>query len=122
MKNCEDICRRLNLYLDNELQGEELAAVEQHLQECQSCASTFERERSFINAIKECGPLHVASPALRARVQETLDGSQRESTPPRRFVSRPRFRLGLAIAATLLMLILPIVIWRVMKCSVQRTP
>ena len=34
MKNCEDICRRLNLYLDNELQGEERAAIEAHLQQC----------------------------------------------------------------------------------------
>ena len=122
MKNCEDICRRLDLYLDSELQGEERAAVETHLQGCQSCASVFDRERSFINAIKECGPLHVASPALRARVQETLDGSQRGSTTNGRFVSQPGVRLGLAIAATLLMLILPIVIWRVMKRSSQPTP
>jgi anti-sigma factor RsiW len=123
MNNCEDICRRLNLYLDNELQGDDRAAVETHLQSCQSCASVFERELSFINAIRECGPLHVASPALRARVQETLNGAEREPAPPSQGpVSRPRVRLGLAIAATLLMLILPIVIWRVMKRSTQQTP
>jgi anti-sigma factor RsiW len=122
MNNCEDICRRLNLYLDNELQGDDRAAVELHLQSCQSCASVFERELSFINAIRECGPLHVASPELRARVQETLNGAERESSPSRQSVSRPRVRLGLAIAATLLMLILPIVVWRVMKRSAQQTP
>ncbi len=96
--------------------------LESHLQSCQSCASVFERELSFINAIRECGPLHVASPALRARVQETLNGAERESSPSRPSVSRPRVRLGLAIAATLLMLILPIVVWRVMKRSTQQTP
>jgi anti-sigma factor RsiW len=122
MNNCEDIGRRLNLYLDNELQGDDRAAVELHLQSCQSCASVFERELSFINAIRECGPLHVASPELRARVQETLNGAERESSPSRQSVSRPRVRLGLAIAATLLMLILPIVVWRVMKRSAQQTP
>lgn len=122
MNNCEDICRRLNLYLDNELQGDDRAAVELHLQSCQSCASVFERELSFINAIRECGPLHVASPELRARVQETLNGAERESSPSRQSVLRPRVRLGLAIAATLLMLILPIVVWRVMKRSAQQTP
>ncbi|HET8780945.1 MAG TPA: zf-HC2 domain-containing protein [Pyrinomonadaceae bacterium] len=122
MNNCEDICRRLNLYLDNELQGDDRAAVESHLAQCQSCATVFERELSFINAIRECGPLHVASPELRARVQETLNGAKRESSPSQRPVSRPRVRLGLAIAATLLMLILPIVVWRVMKRSSEQTP
>lgn len=108
MKNCEDICRRLNLYLDNELQGDERVAIEAHLLECESCAAIFERELTFINAIRESGPLHVASPELRARVQETLTGSQRA------VVSRSRARLtwGLAIAAALLVLILPLVIWR----------
>lgn len=118
MKNCEDICRRLNLYIDNELQGEERAAVETHLQECQSCASVFERELSFIHAIKECGPLHVASPALRARVQETLNSSQLDEA---RVGSRSRLTWGLAIAATLLMLVLPVIIWRVVSRSDKQT-
>jgi len=115
MKNCEDICRGLNLYLDNELQGGERVAVEAHLQTCASCAAIFERERSFINAIRECGPLHVAPPALRARVQETLEGSASAAVLTSRFGSRPRLTISLAMAATLLMLLLPIVIWRVMK-------
>jgi anti-sigma factor RsiW len=122
MNNCEDICRRLNLYLDNELQGDERAAVEAHLQSCQSCAAVFERELSFINAIRECGPLHVASPELRARVQETLNGSEREPSSRKTLISKPRVRLGLAIAATLLMLLLPIVVWRVMNRSTRQAP
>jgi anti-sigma factor (TIGR02949 family) len=116
MKNCEDICRRLNLYLDNELQGEERLAVEAHLQGCVACASIFERELSFINAIRECGPLHVAPPELRARVQETLhESTSTAAVMGSRFGSRPRLTVGLAMVATLLMLILPIVIWRAMK-------
>jgi len=120
MKNCEDIRRRLNLYLDNELLGEDRVAVETHLRECQSCAVIFEREQSFINAIRECRPLHVASPVLRARVQETLSGSERETTTARK-VSRSRLTWGLAIAATLLLLLLPIVIWRTMSRSDKPT-
>ena len=116
MKNCEDIRRRLNLYLDNELQGDERLAFETHLHECQSCAAVFERELSFINAIRECGPLHVASPALRARVQDTLSRPQRETTSARAG-SRSRLTWGLAIAATLLLLLTPIVIWRTMSRS-----
>ena len=118
MKTCEEIRRRLDLYLDNELRGEERAAVETHLRECQSCAAIFEREQSFINAIRECGPLHVASPELRARVEERLIGSERGTT---RVVSRSRLTWGLATAATLLVLVLPIVIWRMMSRPDSRT-
>lgn len=120
MKNCEDICRRLNLYLDNELQGEERTAVETHLQECESCASIFERELSFIKAIRESGPLHVAPPALRARVQEALAGSPKVAVAGSR--SRSRLTWGFAIAAAVLVLLLPVVVWRVMKRSEQSTP
>jgi anti-sigma factor (TIGR02949 family) len=123
MKNCEDICRRLNLYLDNELQGEERVAVEAHLQTCESCASIFERELSFINAIRECGPLHVAPPELHARVRETLEVSASAAVATSRFGSRPRLTVALAMAATVLMLIVPVAIWRVMRRSgPTRTP
>src|SRR5688500_6068396 len=107
MNNCEDICKRLNLYLDNELQGEERAAVETHLQQCAACAAIFERELSFISAIRESGPLHVASPELRARVQETLKGSKREVLKPR-FGSRRQLAMAIA-AALVVMLVLPVV-------------
>jgi anti-sigma factor RsiW len=108
MKNCEDICRRLNLYLDNELQGDERAGIEAHFVGCASCAAIFERELTFINAIRESGPLHSASPELRERVQATLAGAGE-------VVSRSRLTWGLAIAAALLVLILPLVIWRGMS-------
>lgn len=120
MNNCEDIRRRLNLYLDNELLGEDRVVVETHLRECQSCAAIFEREQSFINAIRECGPLHVASPSLRARVQETVSGSEREATNAP-VVSRSRLTWGLAIAAALLVLLVPIVVWRTMIRSDKPT-
>jgi len=114
MNNCEDICRRLNLYLDNELQGEERAAVEKHVAECESCAAILDRERSFIIAVRECAPLHLASPSLRARVRETLTGFEREATSEsRHFRSSSRLTWGLAIAAVLVVLVLPVVVWRV---------
>jgi anti-sigma factor RsiW len=116
MKNCEDIRRRLNLYFDNELQGEERSAVEAHVQVCAACALIFERELAFINAIRECKPLHVAPPELRARVQEKLHESTSEAAITHsRFGSRPRLTVGLAMVATLLMLLLPIVVWRATK-------
>lgn len=108
MKNCEDICRRLTLYLDDELQGDERAAIEAHLLECASCAAIFKRELEFIDSIRESKPLHLASPELRARIQQTLNG-------PAAVVPRSRLRLGLGIAAALLVLTLPVVVWRGMS-------
>lgn len=113
MKDCEHIRRRLNLYLDNELLGDDRVAVEIHLRECEACAAIFDREQSFISAIRECGPLHTASPELHARVEQNLKGSE----PDTRSVSRSRLTWGLAIAATLLVLVLPVVIWRTMRRS-----
>lgn len=115
MNTCEDICKRLNLYLDNELQGEERAAVESHLQECASCGAIYERELSFINAIRESGPIHVASPELRARVQQTLNESKRNVVTAR-FGSRRRLVLAVA-AALIVVLVLPVVIWRTTRRS-----
>ncbi|HEX5965839.1 MAG TPA: zf-HC2 domain-containing protein [Pyrinomonadaceae bacterium] len=117
MKNCEHIRSRLNLYLDNELLGDDRVAVETHLRECEACAAMFEREQSFISAIRECGPLHTASPELHTRVEQTLKGSERDI----RAVSRSRLTWSLAIAATLLLLVLPIVIWRTIRRSDNQT-
>lgn len=112
MTNCEDICRRLNLYLDNELQGAERGGIETHLRECESCAAIFERELSFIKAIRESGPLQVAPASLRAKVQQTLNESPQVVA---RAQSRSRLTWGLAIAATLVVLFLPMAIWRGMS-------
>ncbi len=89
MKNCDDIRGRLTLYLDNELQGDERAAVEAHLAECESCAAIFERELGFLNAIRESAPLQVAPPELRAQVEKILNG---EFPPLRAVPNRPRDR------------------------------
>lgn len=110
MGNCEDIRGRLALYLDNELQGEERASVEAHLQDCDSCSSFFEREAGFLNIIRKGELRYVAPPELRAKVQDILSGAQTEPIPvvPRRSL----MRWMLPIAAAVLVLLLPFVIWR----------
>lgn len=121
MRNCEDIRERLALYLDNELQGAERAAVEAHLQGCESCASFFDKEAGFLNVVRQGEPLYVASPALREKVQEILQGAQagptlvteqKEQEQPTGARSSSRIRWALPIAAGLLVLLLPLVIWR----------
>lgn len=106
MKNCADIRERLSLYLDNELQGDERAAFEAHARACQSCASYIEKERAFLSAIRGSGPLHEASPELRTKVSEMLAGSQPVASRP------SRLKWILPIAAAVLVLLLPLVVWR----------
>jgi anti-sigma factor RsiW len=110
LRNCDDIRGRLTLYLDNELQGDERAKVEAHLTECESCAAVFNRELNFLNTIRESGPLHVASPELRNRVERILKVSPREQTR-RGF----RFQWLVATAAGLLVLLLPLLVWRFVR-------
>jgi anti-sigma factor RsiW len=109
----------MTLYLDDELQGDERAAIEAHLSECESCAAVFARELSFLNVVRESAPLHVAPPELRAKVQQIVNEEQQVAaewtaprvTPPR----RSHFGWMVAVAAVLLVLLLPVVVWRVVK-------
>ena len=113
MRNCEDIRERLTLYLDNELQGDERAAFEAHTQSCVSCASFVDKELAFLNAIRGSGPLHAAPETLKAKIA----GIVNEPPEPSRARLRQRLRLkwSLPIAAGLLVLLTPIVIWRVAR-------
>jgi anti-sigma factor RsiW len=98
----------LTLYLDDELQGTERATVEAHLSGCESCAAVFTRELSFLNTVRKSGQLYVAPPELRAKVQQM-------------FRPRRSFRVNwmVAAAAVLLVLLLPVVAWRLVKRADQ---
>ena len=111
MKKCDEIQGRLALYLDHELQGTERASVEAHLTECESCAAMLARELNFINAVRESGPLYIASPELREKIQRLLSEEQ-VSELEASARTDVRFRWVLAAAAVLLVLFLPIVVWQ----------
>jgi anti-sigma factor RsiW len=117
LKNCDEIRGRLTLYLDNELQGDERAAVETHLPECESCAAIFARELNFLNAVRESGPLPVASPALREKVEAILNEGHVSpaAVPARPTRHAARFSWIVAVAAGLLVLLLPVLVWRVVR-------
>lgn len=108
LSKCDEIRGRLTLYLDDELQGTERAAVEAHLSDCDSCAALFARELNFLKSVRGSAPLHVAPPELRAKVQQIL---------------RPRIRSSftwmVAAAAVLLVLLLPLAVWRFVKKAAQ---
>lgn len=112
MRKCDDIRGRLTLYLDNELQGDERATVEAHLSECETCAALFARELNFLEAVRKSGPLHQASPELRDKVRQILSvpGAEQVRVPGRR-----RFNWIVATAAGLLVLLLPVLVWYVVR-------
>ena len=113
MKKCDDIRGRLTLYLDNELQGDERATVEAHLSKCETCAAVFAKERNFLDAVRTGGPLHVASPELRDKVRHILSEGRRVLAVAQK--PRHRFRWVVTAAAGLLVLLLPVLVWRVVR-------
>lgn len=113
MNKCDTIHERLSLYLDNELQGAERTAVEAHVESCDSCASFVEKELTLLNVVRQSGPLHVASPELKAKVAEIVSGARQ---PVVRARSR-RMKWMLPVAAALLVLLLQVVIWRIVRES-----
>jgi anti-sigma factor RsiW len=118
LRECDDIRSRLTLYLDDELGAEERAPIEAHLSECEGCAAIFSRERNFLNVVRESGPLHVASPELRAKIQQSLSEQERPSAiaaVQKSGPARPSRWIWLAAAAAALLLLLPVLIWRTVK-------
>lgn len=110
MSDCADIRNRLNLYLDNELQGDERVDFEHHLRDCAACKSMAEAEQRFLDSVRAAEPLYVASSELRDRARTAL---QWPLEIPRKNSSVKKTRIVATIAAAaLLLLLLPILIWR----------
>jgi anti-sigma factor (TIGR02949 family) len=122
MTQCEDIATHLQLYLDDELQGDERSKVQAHLQNCEACRFSFDREREFLNAVRKAGQSHEASPELRTRVNEILSDSKPVNSlrRPRR-ASSPSLTWGFAAAAAFLVLVLPLIIWRLGRVGEKTT-
>ena len=114
MQACDDIRGRINLYLDNELQGDDRLEFESHLRDCEPCRSITATERRFLESVRDVKPLHVASTDLRVRVLESLTATTAiESRVHPRTTNFIRAHLVIAaVAATLLLFLLPVIVWR----------
>jgi anti-sigma factor RsiW len=118
MRKCDDIRGRLTLYLDNELQGDERVTVEAHLAACETCAAIFARELHFLDAVRNSGLQHEASPELRDKVRQILSEGRRAPAASEKQATawRPRrFGWVIAIATGLLVLLLPVLVWRIVR-------
>lgn len=69
-------------YLDDELQGNERAAVETHLRACAPCREMLEGERRFLHTVRDARPLYRATPELLARVEEVLSEAPKPHAAP----------------------------------------
>lgn len=113
MIDCQDIHARLALLLDNELQDDDRATIEAHVQSCVSCKALVDKELAFLNGIRGSGPLYTASPSLKGRVAAAIIG-------PKRKVNRS-LKWIMPVAAAMLILLAPIVVWRFVRQS-NRSP
>ncbi len=90
----EHVAHLIELYLDEELQGEERRHVEAHLAQCAECRARLERERRFMALLAHARPLYEVPESVRARVERTWARAQR---------ARPRpWSWALGLAALLL--------------------
>ena len=83
MSNCKEILDRMALYLDDELEAQECENITVHLAGCASCRGSFDSEQRLLENVRGCGPLHVAPPELRARVEKLVsDLPMAQLAPP----------------------------------------
>ena len=136
MNPCNEIMAQMAFYLDDELQGDERAAVESHLSACAPCREMLEGERRFLRTVRSARPLYHATPDLRARVEETLseapgphaappelhqriERSLSQAGPAAARPLRPARRL---LAAAALALVLLAGIWSLVEYAIRVKP
>jgi len=89
----EHVGHLIQLYLDEELQGEERRHFEAHVAACAECRAHLERERRFMALLARARPLYPVPESVRARVEQVRARTLRPSRPAWRWA------LGLAIVS-----------------------
>lgn len=68
--NCVEITARLHLYIDRELDEEEVEIVQQHIEDCPNCEHRFHFDQHLKRLIHEkctieCAPAHLREAVMR---------------------------------------------------------
>ncbi len=70
--DCEGAARRLHTFLDRELEKEEMAELQAHLDDCRECHSKFRFEASFKRLVMTRSSEQAAPSGLREKLVERL--------------------------------------------------
>jgi anti-sigma factor RsiW len=105
--SCQTAQDVIHGYLDRELDLGSSLEVEQHMQECEVCASAYRNQIALRSALKHGSLYHSAPAKLEKRIRSALRREARIERAPRSFVWR-----WLPVGAMALMLLLAFVIWR----------
>mgnify|MGYP001570007675 CR=1 FL=1 len=77
---CEELFRRLDDYMDRELEPDEAALVRQHLETCVVCAAEYSFETSMLTSVREKLRHIAAPPDLMAKISARLAKAVRDET------------------------------------------
>ncbi len=77
---CKETLRRLDDYLDNELDERQMAIVRKHLKECEACDAGSAFEESFFTCVKEKFQNLPLPDGLKDRVFGRIDELRRENS------------------------------------------
>ena len=70
MKDCDDYCGAIRLYLDSELDGPRIIDLCAHLEQCPACRQELAAEEELSCLLKRAKPLYSAPDSLRKRIQQ----------------------------------------------------
>lgn len=74
MKGCEEYSIAIQLYVDNELSGEDLEEFNTHLQRCPHCRQEVKAELDLSSLLRQSKPLHIVPDTLRERIMKAAAG------------------------------------------------
>lgn len=69
---CEEVLKHLITYLDREIDADDAAEIERHLQDCRGCFSRAEFERQLRARVRATGAA-AAPDRLRVRIKEIVE-------------------------------------------------
>jgi len=105
--SCQTTQEFIHAYVDGELDLARSLEVEQHMQECQACASAYHNQTALRSAFKDRSFYHSVPPKLEKRIRSSLRREAKSEVGRRLFGWR-----WLPVGAMALILLLALVIWR----------
>ena len=106
--SCQITQESIHAYVDGELDLARSLEIEQHMQECQVCATAYRNQIALRSAFKDGSLYHYAPPKLEKRIRASLR-REAKSEIGRRSLGLRWLPVGISLAFVLLM---AFVIWR----------